>query len=243
MFSGYVDGVLPPEYQVPLDAEFQKVGDGLGFSQGSNPKGANFVKFYTEPHYRAMKSQMAGIPVYEEVLMVRIQAPGDKQTIEIHKATEEDFRKYPYQYEMYKRGLSQVQGTDLTKAPFLSAVQIATYEHMGIKSIEQLAGMNDTQIQSLGIDGREARKHAQMFVSNKTESVKAEKLASQFAEQKKELMAEIEKLRTQITGKETVPVTKEKSKKGKTMNGDFEEIDMSLEEALSQGFAIKEKDD
>jgi hypothetical protein len=56
-------------------------------------------------------------------------------------------------------------------------------------------------------------------------------------------MAEIEKLRTQITGKETVPVTKEKSKKGKTMNGDFEEIDMSLEEALSQGFAIKEKDD
>jgi len=253
MFSGYVEGSLPAEYQMPLDGDFTKVGDGLvGFSKGKTSDG-NFVQFYTKPLYRDFKSKQTGRIIYEDVLFVSIQAPGDKTAIEVHMATEEDFRKYPYQYEMYKRGLSQLKGTPIEKAEFLTPVQIATYTHMGIKSIEQLAEMNDTQIQSLGIDGREARKIAKIFVDQKSESVKADALASKFAQQKSELMAEIEKLKAQINGdkKEDAkedgkekPVKKEKlTKKEVKMNGDFEEIDMTMEEAFSQGYALKEKDD
>jgi len=124
------------------------------------------VRFWLHPKENPRKSKEAGRPIYDEVEMVSIMAPGNTKTEftgrahSMHyDANEQRQRTYAERfaehYSQFKAGLEeQVQGTPLSEAAFLSVGQRAEMRAKQIKTVEQLAAMSDRDIQKMGMGFR-----------------------------------------------------------------------------------------
>lgn len=92
-----------------------------------------------------------GRPVYEDLDFIRKRIPGDKDQIVERRVREEDRRKYPERWRLYKAGQSQAAiGTPLEKWAGLEKSQVLEMAHFGIKTVEHLAGVSDEGLSKIG---------------------------------------------------------------------------------------------
>lgn len=124
------------------------------------------VKFSIHSELSQHKSKQAGAPIYDDVEIVTIMNPGEKEPI-IVVADEFHKRRFPRQYEAFKKGLEDQQGgtpLDLLFPASPSTVKMLKSFH--VFTIQQLANISDsakTQIpmgQSLADRAREYMKNA-----------------------------------------------------------------------------------
>lgn len=123
------------------------------------------VKFFVHPELSKFKSDKEGLPVYDDVEMVEVFQPGEKESVK-QLATEFHRRRFPKQYENFKKGAEQTNGGTPLDHLFPSEPGlILTLKSFNIYSIQQLAALNDTGISNLPMGGRQLVERAKNYLS------------------------------------------------------------------------------
>lgn len=112
------------------------------------------VTFSMEPHHNTEKSAREGRPIYDDREYVKIQVPGDKDSVVERPVTEIDRRRFADKYAAFKAGRSQeLSGTPLTAVAWMSKSRVRELEYFGVRTLEQLANMSDEAAQKfMGIN-------------------------------------------------------------------------------------------
>jgi len=106
------------------------------------------VRFYMKPRLNPDRSAEANRAIYEDTEYVEIMIPGDKHNIIQRPVWEQDIVRFGELYNKFKAGQDQVIGTPLGVVPFLTPAQVEEFGFFNVKTVEQLANLND------GISGR-----------------------------------------------------------------------------------------
>ncbi len=168
------------------------------------------VRFYNDAIQNEAKSQEQGRAIFDEVEMIEIAFPGDKNRKLITRAdTTTTIRldgriqhityreRFPEAYDHWKTtGEGRfVSGTPLSEVGFLSAAQKAELGAMNIYTVETLAALDGSQLKSLKMNGSEWKQKAQDFLDSADARVQ---LASK--------EAEIQALKAQLAQQNKPPV-------------------------------------
>src|SRR4030095_1417545 len=105
-----------------------------------------FVVFYMGTLDNESRTLAEGRRIVDDVECVRIMIPGDKNNIIDRPVTADDRRRFPQQYQMFRDGKKdddQLTGTRLRDWPYCSRSQVEELTYLGIKTVEQMAGLRD----------------------------------------------------------------------------------------------------
>ena len=179
------------------------------------------VSFYVKPRENPTRTREVGRPQFDDVEMVRIVAPGDRKR-ETHAPAHEMHynamareqmtyaERFAPVYQAFKAGVADmVSGTPLDVAPFLTPAKRSELRALSILTVEQLAGLNDRTLKSLGAGGRLLQEEAERFIA-----------ASSGAADTMAMQAELETLRAQVAS-----LTKAPAPEGDPFEG-FEDDDL-----------------
>lgn len=135
-----------------------------------------------------------GRPMLVPQLMVRIQHPGERDWLEV-RAEQHHCMKYREEYKAFCQGREGApKGTPLSVLfPHLAEL-VDMLHHNKVKTVEQLAGLNDTAIQYLGMGGAEWREKAKEYLE---ESAKAQPFVAM-----KEQLRKLEEAETRAKARE-----------------------------------------
>jgi hypothetical protein len=182
----------------------------------SNPHGV-FAEFYTEAVEFKFESEQQGRPVFKELPFIRIQTPGDRNNVLEVKATEYYQKRFPREWSAYKSNSTDaaVIGTVLSQWPQITKSQVKEAEFFGIKTVEQVASLSDSNLQRLGMGWMEIRRKAQAYLDAASGSAETTKLAAD----NERLRADFEALKAQVTGQAEEPKPRGRPRK-ETANDD-----------------------
>ena len=110
--------------------------------------GAN-VKFFNAYQENREKSLAAGRAVFDEIPSVSIQYPGGDETV--RRIEPHDLVEYPELYAAFQSGNAPIEsGTPLQEWAPLNGSALRELQHMGFKTVEQLAETSDDVKRRLG---------------------------------------------------------------------------------------------
>ena len=133
-------------------AQVHQTGFG-SVSFGSDEK--LIVWFKSKPVKNGVKSKDAGRPIFENVPHVHIQQPGERDFLEI-PATSEHARRFPRQWAAFQANAEQkIEGTLLSVLFPNNEAVVESLKYFNVHTVEQLSALNETQIQNIGLGGRE----------------------------------------------------------------------------------------
>lgn len=121
-------------------------------------------RFYLRPVYMRFESEKQGNPVYKDVEYVEIHVPGEIKNIVDRKVRDADKERWRPQYAAFKAQESKEFGTPIHNLPNLHPSQIALMQHINIRSIEDLASLTDSGLETLGPGARELQKMATAYL-------------------------------------------------------------------------------
>lgn len=184
--------------------------DASLYAGGSEPVSrinTTAVRFETRPVHNAAKSTEEGRPIYDATEYIEIRVPGDKQNIVHRPVRDADRQKYAQQYAAWKAGEKQeVSGTPLSMWPPIRAEQVLELQHFGVRTVEELAGVADSNLTNLG-PYRTLRDQAKAWM----EAAKGHAPVARLAAENEALRLEVAGLREQMKGLESA-LTKAKGK-------------------------------
>lgn len=123
------------------------------------------VKFSIHSELSQHKSKLAGAPVYDDVEIVTILNPGEKEPV-IVAADEFHKRRFPKQYEAFKKGIENQQGgTPLDMLFPASPSTVKQLKAFHIFTIQQLASISDSAMAQIPM-GRSLSDRAKEYVRN-----------------------------------------------------------------------------
>lgn len=136
-----------------LDAGFNDMAMPEQTAQ-QQPRHGLFVQFYMHPKHDKEKSIEAGRPIYAEVPYLMIMVPGDKASIvrrpvRTGQNPKDDNNRFHNEYVAFIQKEEQPsEGTMLEQWPQINRAQVMELQHIGIKTVEHLAELNDTSLQN-----------------------------------------------------------------------------------------------
>jgi hypothetical protein len=114
--------------------------------------GAN-VRFFNAYNENREKSFAAGRSMFDEIPSISIQYPGGDETV--RKIEPQDISDYPELYKAFMAGNEPVVGgTPLAEWPLMNGSTLRELQHLGFKTVEQLAETHDELKRRLGPTGR-----------------------------------------------------------------------------------------
>lgn len=130
------------------------------FEENREHEGDNklFAVFYHGTEVNQAKSLEAGRPVHDDIALVKIIVPGQKDSV-VAKATHEYQARFPKQWAQFQAKADQIgSGTPLTELSWLTMAQVADMKAMNIHTVEQMAGMADSSAHAfMGFHGMRDR--------------------------------------------------------------------------------------
>jgi hypothetical protein len=128
-------------------------------------KGATVPMFYSEPVENTFRSKAEGRACFDEVEFVKLIIPGDRNNCPVKRVDDDDRQRWPKQYQAFKDGLEPpLDGTPLAGWPPINKSQVLELAFFHIKTVEQLAGVHDGQLQNLPMGSRELRSQAIAYI-------------------------------------------------------------------------------
>jgi hypothetical protein len=157
--SGYIGDGLPDS------GRWSRAPDGNVQTGPSDD--AMLVIFYKRPVHNEIKSATAGIPIYEDVDFVKIQAPGEGNLQVVEKPVDQTHkRRWPAQWAAYAQGKDQVaDGTPLGLLFPRHPSAIAMLQGLGIMTVQHLAHASATAIDAIGMHGQDYVNYAQKYLN------------------------------------------------------------------------------
>lgn len=133
-------------------AQMEMVGGGLARPAGGDTK--LWVKFVRRSRINAAKSEAAGRPIHEACDYVQIQQPGERDRVD-RPVTEWDKARFPRHWAQYQQQIEQT--AEGTPVQYIFPTQPEVVELLAdihVDTVEQLAGLGETGIERLGMNGR-----------------------------------------------------------------------------------------
>lgn len=208
------------------DMAHQYMDGFIGGQHGPQPGDEKLaIRFFNHPVQNKRESKEEGRPIFHEVEHVQVAVPGDKTSIVIREATDQDRERFPRHYEAFKARTSQdaVDGTPLSAWPQVTRAQVEELAYFEIRTVEQLAGMSDALAgKFMGIN--QLRDRARVFLEETSGQkplaelmTKNEELVTQLAEERRHREALSDKLDKLIAAQEVMddedgPKSKRKGK-------------------------------
>ena len=109
-----------------------------------------YVEFYMHPVEDVEKSKENNRPMFKEVPYIMIMTPGDKTSVirrpvQTGQYERADNNRFHNEYVAFRQGLmTPVEGTPLEQWAGITRSQVLELEHLGIKTVEHLANLNDS---------------------------------------------------------------------------------------------------
>ena len=157
------------------------------------------VKFYQKEIKNDFESKIAGRPIMFMTDFVRIEIPGDRNTIIDQEVNESHKDRFPRKWMQYLNAKTEgkltgdYQGTPIKEWGLLEASKAEELKHFKFYTVEQLASASDEQINNLGMAAGMAphvlREKAKAYLNKATDSAYVEKQAEELANTKAELDA------------------------------------------------------
>lgn len=158
------------------------------FAEPGAPSAALSVKWRWEPCLNKAKSKEEGRPIYEDKEWVTIRVPGDPTMAIDHFATDEEKAQHRRSLEAWKADHTSegIVGTRLEQWPMMSRSTVEELKHFGVRTVEQLAAMNDANVRNIP-RGLALRSQAQAWVKAAKDAAPVQKM-----------QAEIDKMRAEF---------------------------------------------
>jgi hypothetical protein len=137
------------------------------FRDPAAPKSPAIPQFFTEAVKLEWKSRQEGRPIFEDREFVRIIIPGDRRSMAVEPVGEAHKARWPREYEAFRAGReAPVEGTPLSEWPvsLMSPARVQELAWFNLRTVEQLAAVNDAQLQNLGMGSRELRERARTWL-------------------------------------------------------------------------------
>lgn len=174
--------------------------------QGKNVIHGQDADVYVEFYMRAVEDKAAtaekGRPIFRDVEYVRVMFPGDKSTQVDRKATTRDQERWPVHYQAFKdQGEAVTIGTPLEELTVTTSAVRAELFHLNIRTVEQLAAVNDSVIHQLGHGGRWLRDQAKEYMAASESNSGLSRLADEntkLREHSASLEKQVDALRNQV---------------------------------------------
>ena len=111
------------------------------------------VSIYDGTVLQNFLSEQEGRPIYHDVVMIRIQAAGDKLNIIERPIEEMDKRRFPLHWAHYQNTTKSEDhpGTPLSEIPGMTKGGAQTLKAAGFHTVEQFASASDQVLNSLGM--------------------------------------------------------------------------------------------
>lgn len=179
-------------------ARIVEQGNSLHVTHGDDSR--LYVEFTMEAIHQTAKSEEEGRPIFKDVPHVRIHFPGDrtKQIFRPVKFDDDhqgpaDPRRFPQQWRAFEAQQEQVQtGTPIEQWGPLTKSQAMEFKAMHIHTVEQLAGIADSNLTWLG--ARELRDKAVAWLAQAESGKESVRLTAELAKRD----ADIEELKRQV---------------------------------------------
>lgn len=156
------------------------------FAGARDPDSALFVQFYMQPVQNQFKSLEEGRPIFEDRLFVRIEIPGNRNSIIDTFATEEHKRRFFRQWAYFEKkhaSDSPIQGTPLSQWSLLQPARVEELKALGFRTVEQVAAASDNNITKIGmaagIDPFAFRDRAKVYLQAAAGNAEAQKTADE----------------------------------------------------------------
>jgi hypothetical protein len=141
-----------------------------------------FARFYVRPVQNELRTASEGRPIFEDVEYVEINLPGDRTSVVDRRVKADDRQRWPQQYAAFKDGQEQVgDGTPLTQWTGVTRSQVEELAFFKIRTVEQLAGLNDGALANLPLGLRAMKEHAERWLASAAGGKPAEALAAEVA--------------------------------------------------------------
>lgn len=122
------------------------------------------VTFSKKAVLNKIKSKEEGRPIAEAVDFVRIQQPGERDYIE-RPAYQNDINRFRKQWDRYQSNSGEsATGTMLSVLFPANPEIVENLKYLKIFTVEQLSMLNDTQLQNIGMGGREFQTRAKAYL-------------------------------------------------------------------------------
>jgi|3_EtaG_2_1085321.scaffolds.fasta_scaffold22774_3 hypothetical protein len=106
------------------------------------------VQFYQGTKKNQIRSAEEGRPIFEEIPYIRIMIPGNRSNVIDRPIRPQDKQRFAQYWKAYEAGQEQgLIGTPLSAWPALSKSEVEELNHFNIRTVEQLADLNDTEAQ------------------------------------------------------------------------------------------------
>jgi len=124
----------------------------------------HFVSFVAHQVLNEVQSQQQGRPIIEAKPYFRLERAGERDVL-MREANEDDKRSYPEAWRAYEEKREQrPAGTPLSILFPAHPEIVATLEFFKVHTVEQLARISDTNMQTIGLGGREWHNKAVEFL-------------------------------------------------------------------------------
>lgn len=126
------------------------------------------------------ESEKAGRPVFRDIEYVEIHIPGDRKSTVDRKVRDEDKRRWPQHYAAWKANQElPSDGMPLEKWTLISPSEIDNFKYGHVRTVEQLAGLSDTQLQTFGPGSRKLRETAKAWLKQAGDNAGLSKMAAE----------------------------------------------------------------
>lgn len=179
--------------QVDWDSLWKAQNNGA--PQKKRYSGAN-VKFFSAYTENRDATAREGRPIFDEIPSISIRWPGMDETV--RRVEPQDIVEYPDLWAAYKANSEPVvEGTPLAEWPVISGSILKELNHLGFRSVEQLAQASDETKRKLGTASRfvkmakdwlDASKSTQFQVVQLQQKLDAEATARRSLENKLEIL-------------------------------------------------------
>lgn len=166
-----------------------------------NPDSLLTVQFYSKPIKNEFKSTIEGRLVCDDVEFIKIWTPGNQLNIIDRPTTDGDKQRFFEQWRRYeagKQGGEQQNGTPIKEWALLTPAQAEELRYLKFFTVEQIAGCSDDNALKLtalvGMSGYALRDRAKNWLA----AAKGEAVATQMAEQNKQLKDQMAAMQEQL---------------------------------------------
>lgn len=159
--------------------------------------------FFMDTVKDELASHQAGRDIFREIERVRIVIPGAVASMVVKNVDDSHRNRWPEHYAAFRGGREQpLVGLPLTEWPVLNRAQVRELEYLQIRTVEELAGLSDVHLQSIGMGGRMLRERARAYL----DEAEHEALTTKLVGENDVLRSRVAALETQVAelGKQLV---------------------------------------
>ena len=163
---------------------------GFGAVRYGNADDSMLVTFYEREIELGFQSSQAGRPVHETRIYVRMVPPGSNGKYELNReATEEDKRRFPRHWAAFENNRKDpgIIGTPLSSCTFIDRAKAADLWSVNIKTVEQLASLDDAALGRLGPGYRHLKAQAHTYLEDAAKQAPLARVTAELEDAKQQV--------------------------------------------------------